>query len=154
MVSFSPELIWPHKKKSLALSKTQGSHSSLTENSEIQEEKILPDPEMKVLQSFNISTTTYQLKWHNSMPGTGHQFPRFPAHNLVIIQTEDKTFSFFLLQWLIKHTHNILIFSSKANVLFYSNNMVMHFSLHSGHNSICQRATRFSYISDVISLRY
>jgi len=52
---------------------------------------------------------------------------------------------------MIKHTRNIIIFSTKAKVLFYSNNMVMHFSLQSGHNSIYQRETRFSYIYDVIS---
>lgn len=84
------------------------------------------------------------------MPGTGYQFPRFPTHNLVTIQTETKPFLFFIAK-MIKHTHNIIIFSTKAKILFYSNDMVMHFSLHSGHNSIYQRGTRFSYIYDVIS---
>jgi len=64
VVSFSPELIYPHRRKCLVLSKTQGSHRSFAENSEIQEKNILPDPDMKVIQSFKTSGTTYQLKWH------------------------------------------------------------------------------------------
>lgn len=85
MVSFSPEPIYPHRK----LNKTQGSHSSLAENSEIQEEKILPDPEMKVLQFFKKSA--------NSMPGTGHQILHFPAQNLITIQTETKPVFFIAI---------------------------------------------------------